>query len=142
MTKTSRFATIRVDQFVAAPPTTVWRFLTEPALLKLWWSDGQVAAVAGHQFTLDMPGYGKQPCTVLEVDPPRLFSYTFTAAWTLTWRLEAEGSWTRVFLEHSGFDLDDNRMAKAFERMGQGWRGVVLPRLAALGARPAPRRAV
>ncbi|OBF61719.1 polyketide cyclase [Mycobacterium sp. 852002-51971_SCH5477799-a] len=138
MTKTSRFATIRVDQFVAAPPATVWRFLTEPALLKLWWADGQVAAVAGHQFMLDMPGYGKQPCTVLEVDPPHLFAYTFTAAWTLTWRLEAEGGGTRVLLEHSGFDLDDNRMAKAFERMGPGWRDVVLPRLAALGARPAP----
>ncbi len=38
MTETSRFATIRVDQFVAAPPATVWRLLTEPALLKLWWA--------------------------------------------------------------------------------------------------------
>ena len=138
MTETSRFATIRVDQFVAAPPTAVWRLLTEPALLKLWWAEGQVSAVVGHQFTLDMPGYGKQPCTVLEVDPPHLFAYTFTAAWTLTWRLEAERTGTRVFLEHSGFDLDDKRMAQAFERMGLGWRDVVLPRLAALGAQRRP----
>lgn len=135
---TERFATIRVDQFVAAPPAAVWRSLTEPALLRQWWAEGEVAAVVGHRFTLDMPGFGKQPCTVLEVDPPHLFAYTFTAAWTLTWRLEAEGNGTRVFLEHSGFDLDANRMARAFERTGPGWRDVVLPRLAALGARPTP----
>lgn len=83
--------------------------------------------MVGHTFTLDMPGYGQQPCTVLEVDAPHRFVYTFTAAWTLTWRLEAEGDGTRVFLEHSGFDLDDGRMAQAFERMGPGWRDVVLP---------------
>lgn len=138
MTETSRFATIRVDQFVAAPPAKVWRLLTEPALMRLWWAEGQVAAVVGHQFTLDVPGYGKRPCTVLEVNPPHLFVYTFTAAWTLTWRLEAEGEGTRVFLEHSGFDLNDNRMAQAFERMGTGWRDVVLPRLAQTAAQSSP----
>ncbi|ORB67399.1 SRPBCC family protein [Mycobacterium scrofulaceum] len=130
MTETSTPATIRVDQFVAAPPGKVWRLLTEPDLLRRWWAEGDVAAVVGHRFTLDMPGHGKQPCTVLEVDPPRRFVYTFTPAWTLTWRLEPEGGGTRVFLEHSGFDLDDTRMAKAFDRMGPGWRDVVLPRLA------------
>lgn len=123
-------ATIRVDQFVAAPQAKVWRLLTEPELMRLWWAEGEVAAVVGHEFTLDMPGYGKQPCKVLEVDPPHRFVYTFTAAWTLIWRLEPEGNGTRVFLEHSGFDLNDNRMAEAFDRMGAGWRDVVLPRLA------------
>lgn len=130
MTETSKTATIRVDQFVAAPPANVWRLLTEPNLVRLWWAEGQVAAVVGHQFTLDMPGYGKQPCKVLEVDEPHRFVYTFTPAWKLTWRLEAEGSGTRVFLEHSGFDLDDKRMAQAFEQMSSGWRDTVLPRLA------------
>jgi uncharacterized protein YndB with AHSA1/START domain len=72
---------------------------------------------------------------VLEVDAPHRFVYTFTAAWTLAWRLEAEGTGTRVFLEHSGFDLDDNRMAEAFNRMGTGWRDVVLPRLAEVAVR-------
>ena len=131
--KAAKPATIRVDQFVAAPPENVWRLLTEPELLRLWWAEGQVAlelAVVGHQFTLDMPGYGKQPCKVLEVDPPHRFVYTFTPAWTLAWRLEFEGTGTRVFLEHSGFDLDDKRMADAFNRMEPGWRDVVLPRLA------------
>ena len=129
MNQTSSLATIRVDQFVAAPQEKVWRLLTEPGLMRLWWAEGQVAAVVGHQFVLDMSGYGKQLCKVLEVDPPHRFVYTFTPAWTLSWRLEAEGTGTRVFLEHSGFDLDDVRMADAFDRMGPGWRDVVLPRL-------------
>jgi uncharacterized protein YndB with AHSA1/START domain len=130
MTEASTPATIRVDQFVEAPPATVWRLLTEPELTRLWWAEGQVAAVVGHQFTLDMPGHGKQPCKVLEVDPPHRFVYSFTPAWTLTWRLEPEGTGTRVFLERSGFDLDDERMAEAFNRMGPGWRDTVLPCLA------------
>ena len=130
MNQTTSPATIRVEQFVGAPPEKVWRLLTEPDLMGLWWAEGQVAAVVGHQFVLDMPGYGKQPCKVLEVDPPHRFVYTFTPAWTLTWRLEPEGTGTRVFLEHTGFDLNDTRMAAAFDRMGPGWRDVILPRLA------------
>jgi uncharacterized protein YndB with AHSA1/START domain len=134
MIHTSETETIRVDQYVAAVPEQMWRLLTESELVRLWLAEGQVAAVVGHQFTLDMPGYGKQPCKVLEVDEPHRFVYTFTAAWTLGCRLEAEGAGTRVFLEHSGFDLNDKRMADAFDRMGPGWRDVVLPRLAASAA--------
>lgn len=121
---------IEVDQFVAAAPEKVWRLLTEPQLLRLWWAEGDVAPIVGHEFSLDMPGYGRQPCKVLEVDPPHRFVYSFTASWTIAWRLEAEGIGTRVFLLHSGFDLSDKRMADAFGRMGPGWREVVLPRMA------------
>lgn len=53
------------------------------------------------------------------------------------WRLEAEGTGTRVFLEHSGFDLGDKRMADAFTRMGPGWRDQVLPQVADVAARAA-----
>jgi uncharacterized protein YndB with AHSA1/START domain len=81
-----------------------------------------------------MSGYGKQPCKLLEVDPPHRFVYTFTAAWTLTWRLEPEGTGTRVFLEHNGFDLNNKRMAEAFDRIGPGWRDVVLRRLSGVAA--------
>lgn len=121
---------IEVDQFVAAAPEKVWRLLTEPQLLRLWWADGDVAPIVGHEFSLDMPGYGRQPCKVLEVDPPHRFVYSFTESWTLSWRLEAEGAGTRVFLSHRGFDLGDKRMSDAFGRMGPGWREVVLPRMA------------
>jgi uncharacterized protein YndB with AHSA1/START domain len=124
-------ATVSVDQFIAAAPEKVWRALTEPELHARWWAPGDIAAVVGHKFHLEMPGWGPQPCEVLEVEPHERFVYTF-ADWTLTWRLVAEGSGTRLLLEHSGFDLDDKRARNAFDRMGPGWRDDVLPRLAAL----------
>ena len=40
-------ATIEVDQFVAAPPATVWRLLTEPDLIAQWWAPGDVSAEVG-----------------------------------------------------------------------------------------------
>ncbi|MFW0793212.1 SRPBCC domain-containing protein [Gordonia sp. CPCC 205515] len=129
---TRRLESIHVDQFIAASPETVWRTLTEPELLARWWVAGNVAPVVGHEFTLDMPGFGLQPCRVVEVEKPTRFVYTFTDNWTLTWTLAAEGAGTRLFLEHSGFDLDDPRMANALRHMGPGWRDTVLPRLAEL----------
>ena len=124
------FASITVDQFVARPPTDVWRALTEPDLLARWWAAGDVAPVVGHEFTLDMGPWGPAPCKVLEAAPPERFVHTFTERWTLTWTLVPEGSGTRVLLEHRGFDLDDPQHRHAFDMMGPGWRDDVLPRLA------------
>ncbi|MFD9666113.1 SRPBCC domain-containing protein [Rhodococcus sp. NPDC059968] len=125
---------ISVDQFIAAPPAKVWRALTEPELLARWWAAGDIAAMVGHRFHLDMPGWGAVPCEVIEIEPERRFVYTFTENWTLVWRLAPEGAGTRLFLDHSGFDLDDKRSRDAFERMGPGWRDTVLPRLAGVVA--------
>ena len=130
MPETKETQTISVDQFIAAPPAKVWHALTDPEPLAHWWAPGDIAPVVGHRFELEMPGWGAAECEVLEVDEPLLFVYSFTANWTLTWRLVPEGRGTRLLLEHSGFDLDDHRMRDAFERMGPGWRDTVLPRLA------------
>lgn len=122
--------TITVDQFIAAPAAEVWEAITTPELLARWWAPGDIAATVGHEFVLEMPGWGGVPCRVLEVDPGRLLVFTF-ADWTLRWRLEAEGRGTRLFLDHEGFDLDDPQHRFAFDHMGPGWRDEVLPRLAA-----------
>ncbi|MEU4530260.1 metalloregulator ArsR/SmtB family transcription factor [Micromonospora ureilytica] len=127
-------ATIAVDQFIAAPPSKVWRSLTEPELFARWWVPGDIAAVVGHRFHLQMPGWGAVACEVTEVEPERRFVYTFNENWTLTWRLVPEGNGTRLFLDHSGFDLDDPRARDAFARMGPGWRDKILPGLAQLAA--------
>ena len=127
-----RTGTISVDQFIAAPPAAVWRALTHPDLHAKWWAPGDIAAEVGHEFHLEMPGFGSIPCKVLESEPPERFVYTFNGDWTLTWRLVPEGGGTRLLLDHSGFDLDDKRQRDACERMGPGWRDTVLPRLADL----------
>ncbi|MFD2351213.1 SRPBCC domain-containing protein [Nonomuraea ferruginea] len=130
----TRHASISVDQFIPAPPAKVWDALTKPELLARWWAPGDVSAVVGHRFHLQMPGWGSVPCEVLEAEPYERLVYTFNTTWTLTWRLVAEGKGTRLLLEHSGFDLDDKRDRAAFERMGKGWQGTVLPRLAEVAA--------
>jgi uncharacterized protein YndB with AHSA1/START domain len=131
MTSTST-RSVTIDQFVAAPPEKVWRGLTDPEMHAKWWAPGDIAPVVGHRFHLQMPHFGAIPCEVLEVVANERFVYTFNETWTLTWTLVAEGTGTRLLLEHSGFDLDNPRDREAFDRMPPGWRDVVLPRLAAL----------
>jgi uncharacterized protein YndB with AHSA1/START domain len=84
--------------------------------------------VVGHRFVIEMQGWGNVACEVLEVVEHERFVYTF-ADWTLTWTLVAEGTGTRLLLEHSGFDLDNPQHRFAFDNMGPGWRDEVLPRL-------------
>jgi len=117
-------SSIECDQFIARPPAAVWRALTEPELLASWWAPGDIKPVVGHRFTMDMGEWGQQPCEVLEVEPERLLSYTFAEGvldTTITWRLEAEGSGTRLFLVHDGFEPG----SQALEGMGNGWPGLL-----------------
>lgn len=121
--------TIALEQFIAAPPAEVWAALTDPELLGTWWAPGNIAAKPGHEFLMEMPGWGNVPCTVTAVEDGQLLEYTF-ADWTLRWRIEAEGAGTRVFLEHRGFDLENPQHRFAYEQMSEGWRDDVLPSLA------------
>ncbi|WP_395365639.1 SRPBCC domain-containing protein [Streptomyces sp. YH02] len=125
---TAELRTIHCDQFIAHPPRAVWRALTDPELHARWWAAGDVRAEVGHRFTLDMGQWGHQECEVLAVEPERLLSYSFapgTLDTTVTWRLEAEGTGTRLFLDHAGFDLDSPLGKAAFEGMGRGWPGLL-----------------
>ncbi|HLI00391.1 MAG TPA: SRPBCC domain-containing protein [Acidimicrobiales bacterium] len=119
---------IRCDQFVPRPPAEVWRALTQPDLLARWWAPGAIRPVVGHRFTLDMGPWGQQPCEVIAVEPGRLLAYTFadgTLDTTITWRVEPEGTGTRLFLEHKGFDMDSPAGRQAHEGMGAGWPTVL-----------------
>jgi len=121
-------SSIECDEFVAHPPEAVWRALTDPDLLARWWAPGDVRAEVGHRFSLDMGPWGQQSCTVTTVEEPRLLRYTFADGVldsTLTWRLVPEGTGTRVFLVHEGFDLDTPLGRQAHHGMGQGWPAVL-----------------
>src|SRR4051812_11057653 len=131
MTAEPATASVTVDQFIARPPERVWEALTTPELLARWWVPGDIAPTVGHEFVLEMPGWGNVACVVLEADAPERLVHTM-GDWTLTWRLVAEGSGTRLLLEHAGFDLENPQDRFAFDNMGPGWRDQVLPRLAAL----------
>lgn len=123
---------ITCDQFIAHPPAAVWRALTEPELLARWWAPGDVKAIVGHRFTMDMGPWGERSCEVVAVETEKLLAYRFgggTLDTTITWRLVPEGTGTRLFLVHDGFDLDSALGRQAFEGMGDGWP-VVLRRVA------------
>ncbi|MGW3243055.1 SRPBCC family protein [Streptomyces sp. NPDC001070] len=132
-------AEIHLDQFLPHSPATVWQALTDPGLHARWWAAGDVRPAVGHRFTLDMGDWGLQRCEVLAVEPERLLRYSFaegTLGTTITWRLEPEGTGTRLFLTHEGFDLDSPLGRTALEGMGEGWPHVVggLAKLLAGGA--------
>src|SRR5215471_7444458 len=96
---------IQLTRFIPHPPVKVWAALTDPEIHAQWWAAGDVRAVLGHRFTLDMGPWGLQPCEVIAVEPERLLSYSFapgTLDTTITWRLAAEGEGTRLSLEHRG----------------------------------------
>ncbi len=74
---------------------------------------------------------------MLTVEPERLFRYSFasgTLDTTITWRLQSEGTGTRLFLEHAGFDLDSPLGKAAVEGMGNGWPGLLRRIESVLGA--------
>jgi len=121
-------STIDCDEFIPHPPETVWRALTEPELLARWWAPGDVRAEVGHTFSLDMGPWGRQSCRVLEVQEGRLLRYSFGEGVldsSVTWRLAPEGSGTRLFLTHDGFDLDSPVGRQAYDGMGNGWPTVL-----------------
>ncbi|MFD0277451.1 SRPBCC domain-containing protein [Kitasatospora sp. NPDC127111] len=132
--------TIRCDQFIAHPPSAVWRALTDPDLHAKWWAAGDVRPVVGHRFTLDMGPWGQQACEVLAVEPERLLRYSFAPGsldTTITWQLLPEGTGTRLLLEHAGFDLDSPLGKAALDGMGRGWPDV-LRRIEPVLAAPTP----
>ena len=127
-------AVIELEQYYAHPPSAVWKALTDPQLHALWWAAGNVQAVVGHRFELDMGQWGKQRCEVIEVEHERLLRYSFatgTLDTIITWRLLPQGSGTRLKLTHEGFNLDSPIGRKALDGMRPGW-STVLMRLKAL----------
>ena len=120
--------TIRLDHFYNHAPAAVWKALTDPALHAKWWAPGDVKAVVGHKFDLDMGQWGKQACEVIAVEEHRLLRYRFAAGkldTILTWQLIPEGDGTRLKLTHEGFDLDSPMGKMAFEGMKPGWPNVL-----------------
>lgn len=133
---------IEVDQFFSHPPAKVWRALTTPALMGQWLMPNDFEPTIGHHFTFQtrpvaQTGFsGTIACEVLDLVPQQRLRISWTdaehpdqLATEVTWTLVAEGSGTRVFIEHTGFDPDDANQQLARRFMDGGWRSHVLRRL-------------
>lgn len=125
---------IHVDEFLPHPAPRVWRALTDPELIAKWLMPNDFKAVVGHRFTFTTDPVpqvefdGTVHCEVLEIEPERLLRIAWrggpTLSTTVTWTLVPEGTGTRLFLVHEGFDPDSPYEQLARKAMGGGWPGI------------------
>jgi uncharacterized protein YndB with AHSA1/START domain len=133
---------IRVDEFLPHPPARVWRALTDPRRLARWLMPNDFEPTVGHRFTFrtdPVPGSdfdGVVHCEVLAIEPERLLRISWAGGGnglrtTVTWRLHPEGTGTRLFLDHEGFDPRWPAQQVARRAMGGGWSSHLWRRLEA-----------
>lgn len=110
---------IRLSMTVDAPPAAVFRALIEPDALREWMGapDPVVEPRAGGRYelgwtyTVDGKEVSGGPMEILEIVPDQLLVVSWpdwrgdpsVPTQAITWRLESEGTGTRVTLVHSGF---------------------------------------
>lgn len=130
---------------IAAPPETVFEFLTDPEKLLRWMgAEADIDPRPGGVFRLDMNGNDVAAGAYVTVDRPH--RVVFTWGWegstdvppgstTVTVTLTADGDNTLVELRHDGLP------GATAESHDEGW-GYFLPRLslAATGREPGPDR--
>jgi uncharacterized protein YndB with AHSA1/START domain len=106
--------------------SVVWHALANREALAAWMYPNDFEPRIGHRFTFRVPpkpqlenGLVVQ-CEVLTCVPPRELSFSWVVEDFLntrvSYRLEPDGSGTRVIFEHSGFD-----QVRAFKGAQYGW---------------------
>jgi uncharacterized protein YndB with AHSA1/START domain len=124
---------------IKAPAARIFRALTDPAELPLWWgADGMYHCthmecdlrVGGKYKTSGAGADGKQFSVsgeYREVDPPRVLAYTWNYDWEadapttlVRFELTEYGNETLVRVTHSGFTSEAPRADH-----GKGWVGVL-----------------
>lgn len=117
---------------VPQPREQVWEALTESETLAEWMFPNDFEPRLGHHFTFRVPPNPNAnfegmtvECEVLECDPPHRLSFSWVAGGLadsrVSFRLEPDGEGTRVFFEHSGFDVSLPWGEQAFKGAEFGW---------------------
>lgn len=147
MTSTANdFATIEREIYVDASPEVVYEVVSKPEHIVGWWTDDAVfeEAPGGSGFVAfgDIAAGGMRvELTVAEAIPPRLFAFRWTHqpgevaavgnSNLVTFKLEAEGSGTRVKFTELGFverGWDLSKARQTYADHSSGW-DQFLPRL-------------
>src|SRR4051794_5173497 len=129
--------TIRREIVIPQPREQVWRAITDSATLAEWMFPNDFEPRVGHRFTFRGPANPRMVdglvvhCEVLECEPPRekeggrlAFSWSVGGVVVdtrVSFRLESDGEGTRVFFEHSGFDVSQPFGQQAFKGAEFGW---------------------
>jgi uncharacterized protein YndB with AHSA1/START domain len=116
------------------PVESVWEYLTNPDLMGLWLMQNNFKPIVGADFqfrtgpiaSLNFDGIFY--CKVLEIIPFKKLSYSWksdpgdgkiTLDSIVEWRLEPTEKGTELFLEHSGFEKEEN--LSFYNGLYQGW---------------------
>jgi uncharacterized protein YndB with AHSA1/START domain len=109
---------IRIVKDYPHPPATVWRAVTDPAVIPLWTATGAggrpegFSTAVGTKFQFiakpKLGWNGVVDCEVLEVNEPSLLRYSWTGGdggdrTEVLYRLEPQAGGTRFSYEHTGF---------------------------------------
>lgn len=124
---------------IAAPPERVFRALTDPDEIPLWWGDEESYETTGAEIDLRPGGEYRLEGTSVRlgtfevtgsyrtVDPPRRLAYTWTPSWDEGARdsvveiaLEPTETGTRVRVVHTAFATE-----KARDEHAGGWPTVL-----------------
>ncbi len=138
--------TIQRELVIPQPREEVWQAITDRATLAQWMFPNDFEPRVGHRFTFEVPGDPNRNfngltvrCEVLECNPPSSLAFSWSAGGPVentrvSFRLEPDGEGTRLFFEHSGFDLADPFGQTAFKGAQYGW-AKMLSQLAEVVAR-------
>ena len=125
--------TIRREVLFPQPPEQVWQAITDRATLAEWMYPNDFEPRVGHHFTFRVPGNPQMNfdgltvhSEVLECEPPRWLVFSWSAGGPVvntqvSFRLEPDGEGTRLFFEHSGFDVSLPGGDLAFKGATYGW---------------------
>jgi uncharacterized protein YndB with AHSA1/START domain len=116
-------------------PEDVWHALTSSDALAGWLMENDFAPRIGHKFHFRSKsrfGFNRViPCEVLEVDEPRVLSYSWGVKGSVvTFRLEPSVDGTRLRLEHKG--LGGVRGIALAWVLSHGWKHKIDQRLPAV----------
>ena len=130
---------IERETLIAAPVERVWSLLTEAEHVGAWFCDAgaEIDLKPGGEMVMRWAEHGVGRARIVDLDPPRRFSYRWAAIrehWgeepddgnstLVEFTLEREGDGTRLRVVESGFDkLDgtDEQRREAFEGNTEGW---------------------
>lgn len=131
MTTTTK--TIQREILIPQPPEQVWRALTDRTALAGWMFPNDFEPRLGHHFTFQVPPNPKINfdgltihCEVLECDRPNRLAFSWSVGGPVvnsrvSFRLEPNDAGTRLFFEHSGFDVSQPMGQQAFKGAEFGW---------------------
>lgn len=110
-----------VERELPFSPEKTWRALTQPHLIEEWLMKNDFRPVMDQRFTL-IADWGSVQCKVLEIEPSRSLSYTWSAYGlesVVTWTLTPTDSGTRLRMEQSGFRPEQQQ---AYQGAKHGWQ--------------------